>query len=271
MLITGGSAGIGERVASGLVQLGANLTIVARRQAVAGEAARRIAGDHAVDVMLADLSLLKGVRSLAQEFQSRYDGLDALVHCAGGLTAKRTLTAEGAELTYATQYLARQYLDTLLMPAMAGRDARIVSVSGGGDVKKALDQANLHGEVKYSGLGAMQTISIANDLLGLEIAERFRSAGVRSYVYGPGPVRGTGLTSQLKLPIRVAFDLASHVIGSTVEGASRDIIALLTGDHPSGLYQRRLKAIEPTAYAASARERDAVWRATEAEIDRLTA
>ncbi len=73
------------------------MTIVARRQNVADEAAQRIGADHAVDVMLADLSLLRSARSFAQEFQSRYDGLDALVHCAGGLTAKRTLTAEGAE------------------------------------------------------------------------------------------------------------------------------------------------------------------------------
>lgn len=268
VLITGGSAGIGEHAAMELARLGADIVITGRRESVASEAADRIRRETGttVDVLTADLSLMSGTREFAEAYMERYEALDILVHSAGGTAVRRTLTAEGAELTYATQYLARFYLNNLFLPVLEGRDARVIAVSGGGSVTKQLDRTNLHGEVRYSSMKAIETISIANDYLGIDFQERYGEKGIRSYVYGPGPVRETGLTAPLPFLTRSAFMLSSFLIGSSVAQAARDVVNLAAGEHPSGLYQRRLKQAVPSKYLQDADERDAVWRATEEEI-----
>ncbi|MFD7441602.1 SDR family NAD(P)-dependent oxidoreductase [Streptomyces sp. NPDC059909] len=267
-LITGGSAGIGEYAALELARLGAHIVITGRREKVASEAAERIRREtgSTVDVLTADLSLMKGTQAFAEAYMERYEALDILVHSAGGTAVRRTLTAEGAELTYATQYLARFYLNNLFLPVLKGRDARVIAVSGGGSVTKRLDRTNLHGEISYSSLKAIETISIANDYLGIEFHERHGRSGIRSYVYGPGPVRGTGLSAPLPFLTRSMFTLSSFVIGSTVAEAARDVLHLATGEHPSGLYQRRLKQAKPSKHLQDAAERNAVWQDTEREI-----
>ncbi len=258
-LVTGGSAGIGAAVAETLALRGMSVTIAARNAAVAEQTADRIgrATGTPVAAIPADLSLMTAVGDLAEAFLAANDGLDVLVHSAGGMHPDRVVTGEGVELTWATHVLGRRYLDELLIGSMAGRDAGIVHISGGGAVRKDLDVENLQGERRYSAVGAINTISIANDVLAAEVAARH--PGVRSYAYGPGPVRGTGLTAQMRAPVRAAVAVLSRVKGSTIDAAAADVVALATGSLPSGLYQRRLKRIDPTTYVASGSERRAIW------------
>src|SRR6266566_3788906 len=107
VLMTGGSNGIGLAAARELVARGAELSIVARSQARGEAAATEVqaaAGGRPVDVLLADLSSQAAVRRLAAEALERYPGIEVLVNNAGAIYARRRLSEDGIELTWALNH-----------------------------------------------------------------------------------------------------------------------------------------------------------------------
>ena len=82
VLITGAIGGIGKQTALTLAKMGAQVVITGRSQ-TSGEAAvqelKQLSGSQQIDLLLADLSTQQGVRSLARQFNQRYERLD--VHC----------------------------------------------------------------------------------------------------------------------------------------------------------------------------------------------
>ena len=95
-LVTGATSGIGLATATGLAALGAQVVMVGRdRQR--GEQARKAviekSGNDRVDLLLADLSSLAGIRGLAQDFLATYPALHVLVNNAGTVELSRTTTS----------------------------------------------------------------------------------------------------------------------------------------------------------------------------------
>ncbi|MCH8832392.1 MAG: SDR family NAD(P)-dependent oxidoreductase, partial [Chloroflexi bacterium] len=116
-LVTGATAGIGEATASGLAALGATVVVAGRsmeRCVAAVERIKQQTGNQNVDHLLADLSSLKQVRSLADEFKSRHSRLDVLVNNAGAINLARRETVDGVELTFALNHLSYFLLTHLL-------------------------------------------------------------------------------------------------------------------------------------------------------------
>src|SRR3989442_9580590 len=78
------------------------------RDRTRGEAARdeikSQSKNESVDLMVADLSLLASVRSLAAEFGAKYSKLDVLINNAAVVMSSRTVTPEGFERMFATNY-----------------------------------------------------------------------------------------------------------------------------------------------------------------------
>src|SRR5271156_5959456 len=135
-LVTGSTDGVGRYVAERLAEEGARV-IVHGRDRARGEAVveriKRQGGD--ARLLIADLSSLAEVRSLAEAVKRETDGLDALVNNAGIGTsgARRELSADGLELRFAVNYLAGFLLTRLMLPMLASRNsARIVNVSSAG-------------------------------------------------------------------------------------------------------------------------------------------
>ncbi|MGM0586171.1 MAG: SDR family oxidoreductase [Pseudomonadota bacterium] len=84
-LVTGGSRGIGEMIAAGLLANGARVYISSRKAQACEETAKRLAeayGGKCVPLP-ADLSALEGVQALADELARRETQLDILVNNAG--------------------------------------------------------------------------------------------------------------------------------------------------------------------------------------------
>src|SRR5437588_2212276 len=107
-LVTGSTSGIGKVTARELANRGATVVLVSRSRAK-GEATqadiKQATGNPHVELLVADLSLLKDVRRLAAEFQHTHDHLHLLVNNAGCAYPRRTLTADGLEATLAVNYL----------------------------------------------------------------------------------------------------------------------------------------------------------------------
>ena len=82
-LVTGGSAGIGRMIASGLAAAGARVYICARNAEKVEKVATEMAGD--VIALAADVSTIEGMKKLADDISSRESALHILVNNAGTL------------------------------------------------------------------------------------------------------------------------------------------------------------------------------------------
>ena len=82
-LVSGGSRGIGEMIATGFVQSGVKTYISSRKADVCNATAKRLSESGECISIPADLSTLDGVRFLAGEIEDREEKLDILVNNAG--------------------------------------------------------------------------------------------------------------------------------------------------------------------------------------------
>jgi NAD(P)-dependent dehydrogenase (short-subunit alcohol dehydrogenase family) len=140
------------------------------------------------------------VRRLAETVGRKYDRLDTLVHTAGVVPYERELTDEGIERSFAINYLSRFLLTNLLLDRLReSAPARVVNVAAAGaNPVEALDLGDLSGERLFTdpegtdrmvrGQGALDQAQVANDLFGVELAERLQGSGVGVAVVNPGAV-----------------------------------------------------------------------------------
>src|ERR1039458_2527449 len=159
-IVTGTNSGIGKETALGLAQMGARVVMVCRN-AKKGKAAlediRRESGSSQVDLLIADMSSQASVRALAEQIQRKYPRLDVLVNNAGGAAPAVALSADGIEMTLATNHLGPALLTLLLLDLLkASAPSRIVNVSSSEAQRPArLDMNDLQFERrKYGGIAA---------------------------------------------------------------------------------------------------------------------
>ncbi|ATB27515.1 SDR family oxidoreductase [Melittangium boletus] len=191
-LVTGASQGIGKETAVGLARQGATVVLLCRDRA-RGEAAvqdvqaRGNGGE--VSLLLADLSSMREVRRVAQEFRERYSRLDVLVNNVGGIYMERRLSAEGNEMTLATNHLSAFLLTGLLLElVVASPQGRIVNVSSSLHRLARLDLQDLQNERRYGGLKAYCRSKLCNALFTHELARRLKETRATANFLHPGAV-----------------------------------------------------------------------------------
>src|SRR5437016_7009570 len=193
VLITGGTAGIGQATALGLATLGARVGITGRDLARAEQAAadiRAASGNPAVDAFAADLTAQAEVRRLAVAVLDAYPRLDVLVNNVGGFWAHRHPTADGLEHTFALNHLAPFLLTNLLLDRLkASAPARVLTVSSGEQARGRIDFDDLQGALNYSGQRAYSQSKLANVMFTNELARRLEGTGVTANSLHPGVVR----------------------------------------------------------------------------------
>lgn len=107
-MVTGATSGIGRATARVLAHKGATVIVVGRNLEKGAATVNQIkqqTSNPGVEFMLADLSAQAQIRQLAQQFESRYRGLDVLVNNAGAVFMKRQETVDGIEMTFALNHL----------------------------------------------------------------------------------------------------------------------------------------------------------------------
>ena len=136
MLLTGATSGIGKAAARRLFSKGAHLVVVGRNADKLAQLRRElvdIGGDGTIDTEMADLSLLADIRALAARIDRRFGKIDVLINNAGALFNRCRLTAEGLEMTLATNLAGPYLLTRLLLPKLrAAKGGRIINVASGG-------------------------------------------------------------------------------------------------------------------------------------------
>jgi dehydrogenase/reductase SDR family protein 12 len=202
VLVTGATSGIGLAAAEGMACLGASLWLLARNPQRAERARTTIserAGNEDVHIELCDLASLRSVRQAAQRLLSRPARLDALVNNAGVLAARRELSLDGLELTFATNIAGPFLLTNLLLPALQeSADARIINVSSGGMYAQKLRVEDLQSaHADYDGAAAYARSKRAQVILTELLAQRLAATSVTVNAMHPGWVDTPGLRSSL--------------------------------------------------------------------------
>ncbi|KAL6837395.1 hypothetical protein V8C40DRAFT_260409 [Trichoderma camerunense] len=141
-LVTGANSGLGEAAVTAFAQHGPKkIYLAARSQIRAEEAIERIKASSAaarsanIEFLELDLASLESVKTAAARINAEADRLDILHLNAGVASVPASLTKEGYEVHFGTNYLGHALLTQLLLPklletaALLNADVRIISVS----------------------------------------------------------------------------------------------------------------------------------------------
>jgi NAD(P)-dependent dehydrogenase (short-subunit alcohol dehydrogenase family) len=225
-LVTGANSGIGFEVALGLARQQATV-VLACRSAERGQAAvaalRASSGHDRIELAQVDLSLQSSVRELARSVRARFARLDVLVNNAAVWPSRRELTAEGIELTWATNVLAPFLLTSLLLDLLcAARPARVLNV--GSIAAGALDLADLDfARRRFLPMRAYAQSKQALHMLSWASAERLDASGVTVHVVHPGAV-GTALFQRRPGALGAFLDWGLNLVGRSAErGADTNV------------------------------------------------
>ncbi len=202
VVVTGGSAGIGEAACTELARGGANVHMVVRSRERGEEALARIkeaSGSTSIDLHLCDVSSLGSVREFASVFVSSESKLDVLVNNAGVLPAERMHTDEGFELTFATNVLGPFLLTALLLPALrSAAPSRVINVSSGGMYTARIDVDDVQLEEReFDGSRFYAHTKRAEVILSEEWGRRLAADKVSVHSTHPGWVATPGVASSL--------------------------------------------------------------------------
>lgn len=132
-LVTGATGGIGKEIARGLARLGASVVVGGRTPAKASAARQEIEKDakhpERLGTTVVDVSSLTSIRTCAEALATEQPSLHILVNNAGAWFTDRRESADGHELTFATNVLGPYALTKALLPQLrAAHGARVINV-----------------------------------------------------------------------------------------------------------------------------------------------
>jgi dehydrogenase/reductase SDR family protein 12 len=211
VLITGATSGLGLAAADGYARLGATVWLAVRNRE-RGEDARASILEHRrnadVHLDLCAPSRLESVRRFAERFAAESPRLDVLVNNAGVLTQEREVSADGTELTLATNVIGPFLLTLLLIPVLErSAPSRIVNVSSGGMYTQKLRTDDLQSEDEFDGPTVYARTKRAEVVLTEMWAQRLAGTGVTAHAMHPGWADTAGVRSSLPRFYRVTRPL----------------------------------------------------------------
>src|SRR5712692_3205332 len=126
IVVTGASSGIGLATAKQLAAAGHEVVMVSRDSSRGGEAfatVAELATGPLPTFLSADLSSQASIRELSARLHDRFSSIDVLINNAGTASARRELTVDGIERTFATNHLAPFLLTHLVIDLLWGPPA----------------------------------------------------------------------------------------------------------------------------------------------------
>jgi NAD(P)-dependent dehydrogenase (short-subunit alcohol dehydrogenase family) len=273
VIITGATRGIGLAAAVELARRGALLSLVARSEARAADAVRQIhaaASGASVDVLVADLASQASIRQLAVDAQARYPRIQVLINNAGAIYARRQLSPDGIELTWAVNHIAPFLLTTLLVDRLkASAPARIITTSSDAHEGARIPFDDLNAERSWGGFGFPRygQTKLANILFTVELARRLDGTGVTANSFHPGFV-ATGFNRNNGILMRIGMAISRPFARSASKGAET-LVWLADSEaagETSGGYFFDERLVTPSAAAQDREAARRLWEVSEAQI-----
>uniref|UniRef100_A0A7S3EJZ9 Protochlorophyllide reductase n=1 Tax=Rhodosorus marinus TaxID=101924 RepID=A0A7S3EJZ9_9RHOD len=193
-IVTGSNIGVGFATAKYLVLNNAHVIIASRTEKKGLDAVAELVKmkpDAKVEFMQLDLASLDSVRAFVNAFIEKGLPLHILVNNAGIAGVPHSKTADGCEISLATNHLGTYLLTTMLLDTLKkSAPARVVTVSSllANGAKADFDDV---GGKRYetSDMGVYAVTKLYNIMFAQELDKRVRGEGVRSFVVQPGIVK----------------------------------------------------------------------------------
>jgi len=262
-MVTGATGALGAAVSTALVRRGATVVLVSRdetRGRALVTSVRQATGAGSVELLQADLSDLRSVRNMARSFREQHPRLDVLVHTAAVFTRKRTETADGFELMFATNFLGPFLLTNLLVPALRfAAPSRVITVSA--PTTSELDFEDLQSKNRWRPLHAFGASKMADLLFTYALARRLEGMEVRANAVYPGLMK-SGLMRELSAPARFFVGLASK----PPERAAEAVASLASSpkfERVTGRFFKGTQVAESNAYSRDPQVQKRLWKESE--------
>ena len=191
-VVTGGSDGIGLRIATRLARAGADVVLPVRNlskgEAAAAGIRDQIPGAE-ITLLPLDLSSLASVAGFGDSMREDGRPIHLLINNAGVMTPPdRQLTADGFELQFGTNHLGHFALVGQLLPLLRAGRARVTSQVSIAANSGSIHWDDLNGEQSYSGARAYSQSKIAFGQVALELDRRSEAQGwgITSNLAHPG-------------------------------------------------------------------------------------
>ena len=273
VIITGATNGIGLAAAVELARRGAQLTLVARSERRAADAVARVraTSSTAVDVLMADLGSQASIRRLAGEILSRYPTIQLLVNNAGAIYARRQLSEDGVELTWAVNHLAPFLLTTLLLDRLkTSAPARIITTSSDAHGGAHIPFDDMSAQRSWGGMGFTRygETKLANILFTVELARRLEGTGVTANAFHPGVV-ATGFNRNNGPMMRIGMALIRPFARSVGKGA-QTLVWLADSEEAgalNGRYVYDMRQVTPSTAAQDRETARRLWEISEAQTN----
>ncbi|KAD4178377.1 hypothetical protein E3N88_26968 [Mikania micrantha] len=232
-IITGPTSGIGLETARVLALRGVHVVMAARNVEAAAKCKDTIikgCASATIDVMELDVSSLESVTRFADEYISMGLPLNILICNAGVMFPPFSLSKDGIESQFATNYLGHFHLTNLLLDTMkttarkCGKEGRIVLVSSEAHrltYKGGIMFDKLNDEKCYNKYYAYGQSKLANILHAKELTRRLKEEGVEITVNSLHPgVIATNLARHSSFMSVCIYGLFKHFQKNIPQGAS---------------------------------------------------
>lgn len=263
-IVTGATGGIGKEIARGLARLGATVVLGARNPAKAEqtqvELAKEAKNPKSVRTMALDVASLASIRSFATAFEKEHGALHVLVNNAGAWFSDRRESADGYELTFATNVIGPYLLTKLLAPSLRkGAPSRVVNIVS--SMASDYDAKDLEFKTrKFDGFKAYGASKLALRMVTWIFAKQLEKDRVTVNAAAPGFVK-TDFNQNAHGFTAAMINFSSKLFAvSPAEGADTPLWAAAAGEVEG----------QTAKYFDKRKEKDGKWRdeAALAELER---
>lgn len=274
-IITGANSGIGKETAKHLAENGYRVVMICRNREKAESARREIideTGNHQVDILICDLSLMNQIKKTADTIRGTYPQIDLLINNAGILPdGERKETKEGLELTFAVNHMAYFLLTNELIPILEKTpSARIINVASDAHRYGEFDPDNLQLKRGYSTSKAYGNSKLFNIMFTSQLAKEIEEIGITTYCLHPGVVN-TNFAADSDSWFAKLFNLGRWFMRSPEKGAETSVYLCLEPDieHLTGSYFRDKQPVKKPVAARSDEDCKRLWEKSEEITDRI--
>jgi retinol dehydrogenase-12 len=263
-VITGTTHGIGRVTSRELARAGRTVVMLCRDIAAAA-ALRDEIGAHtpgaAIHVVHCDLASLGSVRASAAVVRREFGQIGLLINNAGMVSSRHRMSADGFELTFASNHLG-PFLLTALLSDRLSDSARVINVASRIHYRGQIDFERISDpHARYSSRAAYAQSKLANVLHAFALARRYAGTRVCINCLHPGVVA----TNLLPVWLRVVKPLISRVMFDAERGARTSLYLALSDEVAgiSGRYFDENQLPQPAATLANDLQlQESLWQAS---------
>lgn len=272
-VVTGASSGIGLVAATVLAQQGWTIIAVGRnsqRLSAAEKVLKFAAPLSRITMIQADLALLADAARVVEQVKGLTDQVHLLINNAGGMAAKKVITAEGYEESFAANHLGPFLLTTRLLPLLRKAaqssprgSVRIVNTSSdGSEMIPSINLDDLHTFETYTNGLAYCSGKLANVMFARSLAQRLDSDGIVAHAFHPGTV-GSNFFSHTDASVQERYGGVEML---TPEQGADTLLWLATAQEPGNsnggyFFERKPRTPNPLVEDAALLER--LWSVSE--------